>query len=393
MSGLRKSLPWWVLAVIAGLLWTCWPEPGKRSDVSKSTQTSSPPAVANPRSPEDRETTPRPREDRLEVLGRRIEAILGKFRASSDPEESKRILDQLRETLRTAEPRAAAQAIVAFLASGADAPTKLPFSVGPEGLMEGVPSLRTALLDLLPSLDPELALEFSRSIMDQKTNPDEYALALRNLAWNDLNGDLRDEVIDRLNQMIQVENWMSKPSAGFLEAFDAAVFVSGDQSFELIASLGRRALESENQDLARASFIALDRMVQQDPSLLIQAYAENSTLSNLEANQRASLMSRLEISDAKQRSLLARYLSDPGVGEAELAYFVKVFPNGNYIHGNWLMSGAGPTRNLDERRQSDLQVLSELEAMKSQGSDDRSIQAIDQIRVRLKKQTEDSNHE
>lgn len=387
MRGLRKLLPWLALVILAGLIGYFVLVRENRAEASKH--------AAAPRSagskpngtPEPRESAKRPREDREDILLRLIESNLAKFRNSADRDESRRILDQLRESLRGADPTAAARAIAAFLKTGADAPTKLPFSVGPEGVMDGVPSLRTALLDLLPSLDPELTLEISRSIMDQKTTPDEYALALRNLAWNDLNGDLHGELIDRLKQMIQVFDWFGQPSAGFLEAIDAAVFASGEQSFELAASLGRGALDSGNQDLARAAFIAMDRIVQQDPGLLIQAYDQGAGLAELGANQRASLMSRLEISDPGQRELFIRYLGDPGVGEEELAYFAKIFPNGNYIHGNWLMSGTAPTRNLTERRDADLQVLSELDRLKTRLDGERSIQAIDQIADRLKRQT------
>lgn len=387
MRGLRKLLPWLALVILAGLIGYFALIRENRGEASKhAAAPRSSGSMAN-ETPEPRESAKRPREDREDSLLRLIESNLAKFRNSSDREESRRILDQLRASLRGADPTVAARAIAAFLKTGADAPTKLPFSVGPEGVMDGVPSLRTALLDLLPSLDPELALEISRAIMDQKTTPDEYALALRNLAWNDLNGDLQGELIDRLNRMIQVSDWLSQPSAGFLEAVDAAVFASGEQSFDLIASLGRGALVSGDQDLARAAFIAMDRMVQQDPGLLIQAYDRGSGLAELGSNQRASLMSRLEISDPGQRELFVRYLGDPGVGEEELAYFAKIFPNGNYIHGNWLMSGTAPTRSLAERRDADLQVLSELDRLKARLGSERMIQAIDQIADRLKRQT------
>ncbi|NJR41529.1 MAG: hypothetical protein HC767_01575, partial [Akkermansiaceae bacterium] len=97
-----------------------------------------------------------------------IEEALSKFLASADAGESAAILQQLRDSIRKADAQSAAAAIIEFLKSGRDADTKLPFKVGSDGILEASPTLRTALLDLLPSLDPGAALDVAREVMDQK---------------------------------------------------------------------------------------------------------------------------------------------------------------------------------------------------------------------------------
>lgn len=382
MSGLRKSLPWLALAILAGLIWAFWPRTlGTPPELPGAAVVPSNPA-GNPNYTD--ETTPgRKRDSDRDPVTRQIESSLSKFRNSPGADESRMILRNLREAILAADPEIAAAALSAFLRTGEDTATRLPFTVGDGGMMNDVSTLRIALLDLLASLDPELALVVSREVMDRKTSPDEYAIALRNLAWNDLNGDLHAEVIDRLNQMIQASDWLEKPSAGFLEALDAAVFVKNQQAFEILASLHRLAQQSGDKGLSRASFMALDRVVLGNPEVLIQAFEKDSGLANLDPSLRASLMSRIDLADAKQREVFTRYLSDPSLGEKELDYFTGVFPNGNFIHGNWLMSGVDETQSIDQRKQSDLQVIAEIDQLRATGGGDRLIQALDRIKARL----------
>lgn len=387
MSGLRKLLPWLILALIAGLIWCFWPRTTGNTEKHPRVAADRASPSGNP-VPTDKLQTERIRESDRDPVTRLIESSLAKFRNSANADESRLILKNLREGILAADPGEAAAAIAGFLKTGDDIPTRLPFTVGDGGMMNDVSTLRLALLDLLPSLDPELALAVSREIMDQKTHPDEYALALRNLAWNDLNGDLHGETIDRLNQMIQSEDWFAKPSAGFLEAIDAAVFVKNQQSFEILVSLHQVAGKSGDLNIGRASFVALDRVVLGNPDLLVKAFESDPGLSEMDSSLRASLISRMDLTDIKQREVVTRYLSDPALSEKELDYFIGVFPNGNFIHGNWLMSGRDETQSIDQRKQSDLQVIAEIDRLRAAGRGERMIQALDRIKARLVRQTQ-----
>jgi hypothetical protein len=389
MKSYRRLVPWLAVLLVVCLVWVLRSEVGKRRTDEKHGQISKhgfPSGASKVGKSDDSSSIVSP--STAADVARLIEQILARFLASPGPEESTAILQELRERIRAADNQAATEAIVDFLKSGKDAPTRLPFVVGPEGGMETTPTLRTALLDLLPSLDPTVALETARGVMDGKNSPDEYALALRNLAWNDAEGDLKKELSDRLEQMIDVKDWVINPSSGFLEALDAGVEISTKQSFDSIVRLDSESLAASNEALVRASFIALDRMVLRNPSLLVDTYSQDPEMSGLSPDQRASLLSRLDIADPAQRNVFVNYLSASNHGVGELDYFTSLFPNGNYVHGNWLITSGESTHSINSRLQADRGVLVEIDRLISNSSNERMNQALVQIREHLQKVTQ-----
>ena len=340
--------------------------------------------AANPRksgADEDRERArlPATAMARIDATIRSSSAAL---RANRDDGQAVFLLRELRDAIRQAPEEEAAAAIVAFLKTGDDAPTGLPFVVGPDGMMEVVPSVRLALLDLLPSLDPVAALTVARELMDQRTSADEYALALRNMAWNDLDGDLRDELAGRFMELLK-SPWLDQPSAGFLEAFDIAVEVGGSPMFDRLVSLAGEAIANPNISASRAAFMSLDRMVVRDHALLTTAFATNPGWMDFAPQQRASLMSRLDIAEPRQRDVFSRYLSATPHAAGELEYFAKIFPNGNYLHGHRLVTADDATPDIDQVSAADARVLGELDALEA-AVPDAAKAAIGTIRARLK---------
>lgn len=302
------------------------------------------------------------------------------FQTNQDPTQASVLLLALRDRIRQAPEEAAAAAIVAFLKSREDAATGLPFAVGPDGMMEAVPSLRLALLDLLPSLDPLAALEMARTIMNQRPSPDEYALALRNMAWNDLDGDLRDELSGRFMDLLKT-SWIEKPSAGFLEAFDIAVEVGGGPMFDRMVALAAEATAKGNTAASRAAFMSMDRMIVRDPTVL-NAFSKAPGWMDFAPQQRASLLSRLDITQPDQREIFIRYLSsNHAVGE--LDHFAKIFPNANYLYGHRLVTADEATPTIAEVAAADARVVAELDALEAAATGEGSA-AIRTIRERLK---------
>jgi hypothetical protein len=369
MNSIRRVLPWLALAIIAALIWYFLPNrKPSRNEAAVSETRAARAGRGNTNSASA--VTPDPQLTRL--MERSLEAFL----KSKGADDSASILAELREQIRSAaNEQAAATAIRAFLLTGKDAPTKLPLVIGPDGTLESAPTLRSALLDLLGSLDPETALTASREIMDRKSSPDEYALALRNLAWNDMDGDLKPELSRRFNEMLATKDWLAQPSAGFLEALDAAVEISDASAFNALM-LANHDAESA---FSRAAFIAMDRMVLRDPSLLVAAFHADPSLTGLSTDQRASLMSRLDITDPPQREIFSRYLTASDHGPQELEYFTALFPNGNQLHGNWLITGSESPRSIDEQKIADQQTLEQLHRMGD------AHEVITRIRDRLNK--------
>ena len=331
--------------------------------------------------------TPEPLHDPARTLdsptGKQILACLRDLRTSRSPVESLAILKQLGKAIETAPESEAASAVLSFLASGEDAPTQLPFVVGSEGMMQSVPTFRIALLNILPALDPTAALESARQIMDRPKSQDEFAIALRNMAWNDLDGDLHAELRARFSQMLNTKAWLASPSPGFLEAFDVSLEIAAPPVFQEMTEIARQGIENTTPALTQAAFIALDRMVLRDPSLLENTIDRNAAWMDFAPRPRASLMSRLDITRPAQRQLFVQYLAGVSHGPDELEYFAEVFPNGNYLSGHRLVSVDEATPNIAQRKEMDRLILSELENLMI-SAPDLPEPTINRIRERLR---------
>ena len=116
-----------------------------------------------------------------------------------DAPAARKLLAELRGTLSGMPTREAVGLIRQFLDSKADVSTRLGFRIGPHGQLEDAPTLRVFLLDELARLDPAEAAGYAKVILASKDSPDEWAVALRNLA----RGDDSDAGRNLLQQRIQ----------------------------------------------------------------------------------------------------------------------------------------------------------------------------------------------
>lgn len=311
--------------------------------------------------------------DRVD-LGKAIETASFALRDAETSEDAAKILSQLATSLRAGDPEKGSSAIRAFFASGDDVSTGMPFAVAADGRLNSWPTLRTFLLESLPSSDPEAALALSREVMDRMTSPEEYAIALRNLAWSDLDGDLAMEFAERFDRMLRAGGWRAQPAPAFLEAMDAALLLPPSLGAQRMAEIITDA--STPPELARAGFIALDRIVERDPAVLVGL--ETGVLG---PDQRASLMSRLDLANADQHKRFTTYLSSLPEGP-ELDYFASLFPNGNHFQGSRLFSTPAKPPSIAERREKDRRVLTELSAMDFP-PENPAAKAVSQITKRL----------
>jgi hypothetical protein len=200
-------------------------------------------------------------------------------------------------------------------------------------------------------------LALSRELIQQASSPDEYALALRNLAWNDLDGDLHGELSAAFFLMLDRQAWLDRPSAGFLEAFDIALQVPSPAVFSRLSELVASRRNPADAPLARAATITLDRLILRDPSLLTHARRRIPRWLDEAPRHRASLMSRLDLTREDHQALFVEYLADPRLEAAERGLFSELFPNGNHLHGHRLVSAAEPVPGIGQRRQLDQRIL------------------------------------
>ena len=172
--------------------------------------------------------------------------------------------DQLaafKAALLAAPPAETIAAIREFLATGRNARTGQEFAIASGGgTLAGAPTLRLLLLDVLGQAARKLrsgdAAEVSRTILETKDSPDEWALALRNVAWADPQS--RAYVASKLREMIAHEPWRAAPSDGLLEALDVAVW---SRDATLVADLA--AARDSNQAMSHAYIT--DRMAEAAP--------------------------------------------------------------------------------------------------------------------------------
>jgi hypothetical protein len=263
-----------------------------------------------------------------ERLSGQLQQAAISLRAAQDEMSARQKLEQLRAALLAAPKDEAVAAIRAFLDSKADADTHLAFKVGQGGVLDGAPTLRTFLLDELGRLDPAAAADYSRIILQSEDSPDEWAVALRNLAWGDTSADGRSLLEQKTTELMQDAAWQQNPSTGYLEAFDVAVYLGGTS---LIPTLTGLLQQPNDPAVTHASYLALDRMVINDPGATLNALLANPDLMQGRETTRADYFARADVEDPQQKQILENYLLSPNTSAAEINTFAGIFPNANYM--------------------------------------------------------------
>jgi hypothetical protein len=279
--------------------------------------------------------------------------------AEERQEKARRLLAGMREELRS-NPADSAAAILDFLKGGADVATGLGFTLADGGLLDEAPSLRTALLDLLAQVDPFASVDYAETIFESSTVADEWALAMRNLGWQNQDGMHSEELRSRLTEMLDSSAWLGQPSGGFLEAFDIAVHLGGVEEFRSMASVVK--LEYENgvaleNGTTHAAYLALDRLASAAPAKFVAALTDDPALLAWAPEHRASLVARADVSEPGQRLALERYLETLAERPDELETFTSLFPNRNTMLGRALVTTPLPDLGFREMLAQDEAAL------------------------------------
>ena len=299
-------------------------------------------------------TTP----DHSSASSSRLRESADRVKAAPNAAVTRQQMAELRRTLALMPTNEAVAEIRKFLDSKADAATHLGFKLTSGGTLDEAPTLRTFLLDEMARLDPAAAADYAKVILASKDSPDEWAVALRNLAKGDTSADGRALLEQKTVELLQHAPWQENPSVGFLEAFDAAVFVGGTKVMPALSELVRR---KDNQAVAHAAFLALDRLVINDPVQTLTALQSSSEFMEGREQTRANYFARGDVRDPRQRELLESYVLNPKLSAAELEIFAGVYPNANLmISPNLLTENRTPERGaLVARDAESLRVLQE----------------------------------
>lgn len=266
-----------------------------------------------PTPPASETVMPASRSDLLALMDRVLAALqLGPNHAA---------LEELKRALLGGEPRQSIAAILDFLAEGRDAPTGEDFAIGEGGVLAAAPTLRTMLLDLLGQLArterSDVAAKTSRGLLETKSSPDEWALALRNIAWQE--PAAKPYLAGKMREMLSYEPWRAKPTAGMLEAFDVIVYA---QDPTLIPDLAD-AQRSGSRELQHAAAIALDRLAEHGPLEVMNYLNTHPTELADRPMLRADYYAKADLSQIAQRAALEVYLGRPDVGAEEKLKLLK----------------------------------------------------------------------
>ena len=336
---------WIGLVCLAGVFWL-WP----RGDTAPPAQNPERPPSTQPA---DTEPTPPLKTARANTtppvptpaLFQKIEALLLKLQKGQATEAD---LSSLRQQLFLANPKLAIQAILQFLATQRDAATGAEFELGAGGLLQNASTLRVALMDWLGKIArdsrlPEAAV-FSRDLLNSKTTPEEWAISLRNVAWQDpqsgafLSAKLREMLLD--------SEWRKDPSAGFLEALDVAVFVKDPQWVGPLASL----LRDPQPSLQRAAAVALDRLSEAAPlevMTYLNAHPETSAERPL---VRADYFAKADLSQPLHRAAVETYLNRADVSAREKEKLLQGLATPASFVSDNLLTASQPTPEAPGRR-------------------------------------------
>ncbi len=295
------------------------PEPGRQSPPAATTSL---PKTAPAQSTANTTASPADKGDH------RLQEACEALRKESDPRIIRLRLAELRQGLSAMPTNAAVAAIRQFLDSKADASTHLGFKLASNGTLDEAPTLRTFLLDELGRLDPAAAADYSKVVLASMDSADEWAVALRNLALGDASPDGRALLEQKTAQMLQYAPWQQNPSTGFLEAFDVAVYLGGTDFLPALSGLVRG---QDNPALAHAAFLALDRLVINDPATVLQSLEDDPDMMEGRESTRADYFARADVRDPQQRQVLESYLLNPAISAAELQTFAGVYPNANFM--------------------------------------------------------------
>ncbi len=207
------------------------------------------------------------------------------------------------------DPQVLAEMIRELLEAGGDKETGLPFKVGSHGFLNGWPTLRVFLLDVLAASDPEMAAAIAKGLLDETASAEEFAVALRSLTREGRGQATGGELTAYFGQMLERPEWGA--SAGFAEALDLVRFIGTSQAARQLAGWdGNPALRS----------MALDEFAAEHPEAALEM------ADAVDGIPRANLMARAHPDDPRQLAAVDAYLRGPDLTEGDADAFLKSFP-------------------------------------------------------------------
>jgi hypothetical protein len=215
-----------------------------------------------------------------------------------------------------------AQVLRELLANGEDASLPMGFEVGAHGSLDGWPTLRVFLLDLLYASDPDQSLILAREELSKTRSAEEFAVALRCLVRTGPGQASNDELVSHFSRMLAEPAW--RKSAGLAEALDLARVIGTAEAAKHLLSW------SGEPELKR---MAMDEFAAEHPAQMVEALFQAEIA---DPTMRADLMARIDPLDPIQLGAVDGYLRNPNLSAEESTAFLKMFPLRSATTGNRL---------------------------------------------------------
>lgn len=267
------------------------------------------------------------------------------------PEQAQQLIEEMTTMLWTGDPTQVGAAIRAFLESGRDAATGLPFRVG-EGSLAFSPSLRVALLDLLERLDFGEAADYAEVIVGRMEQADEVAVALRTLMHVPDDDPRRQLAVTGVDRLLQRADWKARPSGGYLEAFDITTETDNPTIWKRLLAL--TADSDAYQGTQTGAGLAAHTLAVRSSEFRAMIATRDASVS-VSPIIRGQLMARLDPRIPEELAALNAFVTDPAMAQEEAQAFAANFPSQRDLVGFRLASDAlSMIRSLDEAAKIDV---------------------------------------
>lgn len=279
-----------------------------------------------PRQPHEQSASQPRLERRAQVPDSAQERVKKMFGSPVTPKEQHEAQMKLREELKGMAKNDSVDLILAYLNSGADQASQLPFKVGRGGILVAAPSMRVWMLDILEEIDRGAAMAYAETIFENSEIADEWAIALRSAALGreDEKGRLdeadRSYVKSRALSLLGNKGWREESSNGYLESFDVVPYM-GDQ--DLLAEVGIRL--SSGGPEAKAAFISVNKTVVNN-SQLIESLVPRLRNAEVSSSAIGQIVALSDPNDPKQQTYIKSWIQNTDIPSEEKTAFLAMFP-------------------------------------------------------------------
>jgi len=265
----------------------------------------------------------------------RLSANLQNLRSSKTETDSKTSMAELKRVLRQMDSQEARDWILLELEHAEDFATHLDLAISTDQNLGNWPSYRVFLLDMLFLIDPDLAAEKSRKLLEKSRSPDEWAVAMRNIARANASGKDLELLRIKSAELLRNKEWRAQPSSGYLEAFDLIVYT---KNTAMLPDLVNLCDDRDHSAVRHAAFLVLDHLALSQPGKVLENLSKNADDHPQSGLMISNMIARADVRDTVQRSMVETYLLSDKRSIEELQGFASVFPNANFSVSNNLLT-------------------------------------------------------